>query len=271
VTIDIIKPTSLINHSGLIKPDWPAAKNIHAFCSTRIPLADIAQNASTEPPSLQFQGAYDSFNLALHVEDDAQTVNANRQHLARQLKLPGEPLWLNQVHGHRVVNATQFSNTLPDADASFSDQPNQICTVMTADCLPVLMCNLKGSKVAAAHAGWRGLADGVIENTVASLGESPHRLLVWLGPAIGPQAFEVGEEVRDVFVKQQPAAVAAFQQNRSGHFLADIYKLARLRLKAMGVEAVYGGDYCTFTDAQHFYSYRRDGKTGRQASLIWFE
>jgi len=229
------------------------------------------QNTSAQTPSVQYPGAFDNFNLALHVEDDAQKVEANRQQLIEQLNLPGKPLWLNQVHGQRAVNAAQFSNELPDADASFSDQPNHICTVMSADCLPVLICNLKGSKVAAAHAGWRGLAEGVIENAVASLNESPHRLLVWLGPAIGPQAFEVGEEVRDVFVKEQPAAVAAFQQNRRGHFLADIYKLARLRLKAMGIEAVYGGEYCTFTDAQHFYSYRRDGKTGRQASLIWFD
>jgi len=230
-----------------------------------------AQTPSVQTPSVQTLGTYDSFNLALHVEDDAQKVEANRQQLVEQLNLPGEPLWLNQVHGHRAVNAAQFSNRLPNADASFSDQPNHVCAVMTADCLPVLICNLKGSKVAAAHAGWRGLADGVIENTVASLNESPHRLLVWLGPAIGPQAFEVGEEVRDVFVKELPATVGAFKQNRSGHFLADIYKLARLRLKAMGIEAVYGGEYCTFTDAHHFYSYRRDGKTGRQASLIWFE
>jgi len=230
-----------------------------------------AQTPSVQTPSVQTLGTYDSFNLALHVEDDAQKVEANRQQLVEQLNLPGEPLWLNQVHGHRAVNAAQFSNRLPNADASFSDQPNHVCAVMTADCLPVLICNLKGSKVAAAHAGWRGLANGVIENTVASLNESPHRLLVWLGPAIGPQAFEVGEEVRDVFVKELPATVGAFKQSRSGHFLADIYKLARLRLKAMGIEAVYGGEYCTFTDAHHFYSYRRDGKTGRQASLIWFE
>jgi len=215
--------------------------------------------------------AFDNFNLALHVEDNAQHVGANRQQLIQQLKLPAEPLWLNQVHGHRVINAAQFSNKLADADASFSDQPNHICAVMTADCLPLLFCNRKGNKVAAAHAGWRGLADGVIENTVASLSEAPHRILVWLGPAIGPQAFEVGEEVRDVFVNEQPAAVNAFKENREGHFLADIYQLARLRLSALGIKAVYGGGYCTFTDAHQFYSYRRDAKTGRQASLIWFE
>ena len=248
--------------SHIITPDWPAASRIHAFSTTR---------NSTPNGSDENIGNFDSFNLALHVDDDAQKVKANRQHLVEQLNLPREPLWLNQVHGHRVVNAAQFSNTLPAADASFSDQPNHICTVMSADCLPLLFCNRKGNKVAAAHAGWRGLADGVIENTAASLNESPHRILVWLGPAIGPQSFEVGEEVRDVFIKALPASVDAFVQNRSGHFLADIYKLARLRLKAIGIETVYGGEYCTFSDTNQFYSYRRDAKTGRQASLIFFE
>jgi len=253
---------SCIKTAGFIQPDWPAAENIHAFSTTRnlpahMPASDVS--------------AFDSFNLALHVEDDPQQVKAHRQQLSQQLKLPAEPLWLNQIHGHRVVNAALFSNTLPDADASFSEQPNYVCSVMTADCLPLLFCNRKGNKVAAAHAGWRGLAEGVIENTVASLNEAPHRILVWLGPAIGPQTFEVGEEVRDVFINEQPAAVDAFQANREGHFLADIYQLARLRLKALGIEAVYGGGYCTYTDAQQFYSYRRDGKTGRQVSLIWFE
>ncbi len=247
---------------NIIQPQWPAAENIHAISTTR----NLLQHSQAKN-----QTTFDSFNLALHVEDDAQKVKRNRRHLVKQLNIPDEPLWLNQVHGHRVVNAAQFSNTLPDADASFSDRPGHVCTVMTADCLPLLFCNLKGNKVAAAHAGWRGLADGVIENTVASLNESPHRILVWLGPAIGAQAFEVGEEVRDIFVNELPASAEAFQQNRSGHFLADIYQLARLRLKALGIEAVYGGEYCTFTDADHFYSYRRDGKTGRQASLIWFE
>lgn len=253
---------SIIKPAGFIQPDWPSAKNIRAFSSTRNLLSDAQANHVQ---------AFDSFNLALHVEDDAQQVKTNRQKLIKQLNLPAEPLWLNQVHGHRVVNAAQFSNTLPNADAAFSDQAKHICTVMTADCLPLLFCNRKGTKVAAAHAGWRGLAEGVIENTVASLNEAPHRILVWLGPAIGPQAFEVGEEVRDAFINEQPASVDAFHANRAGHFLADIYQLARLRLKALGIEAVYGGEYCTFTDAHQFYSYRRDAKTGRQASLIWFE
>ncbi len=251
---------------SVIKPDWPAAQSIHAFCTTR----NLAENSLAETT-----GTFDHFNLALHVEDNAQTVIANRRQLVEQLALPSEPVWLNQVHGQRVVNAARFADShadlLIDADATFTDRPDHICTVMTADCLPVLICNRKGTKVAAAHAGWRGLVDGIIENTVASLNEGPQRLLVWLGPAIGPAAFEVGEDVRDAFITALPASAKAFQPNRSGHFLADIYQLARLRLKAMGIEAVYGGEYCTFTDVNRFYSYRRDGKTGRQASLIWFE
>jgi len=247
---------------NLIKPQWPAAKNIRAFCTTR----NLAPMRSAESAA-----AYDSFNLALHVDDDASRVKANRQQLRSELSLPAEPQWLNQVHGQQVVNAAQVSNTIPDADASFSEQPNVICTVLTADCLPVLICNRLGNKVAAAHAGWRGLADGIIENTLTSLNENPDEILVWLGPAIGPKAFEVGEEIREIFINKHSASASAFKQNRSGHFLADIYQLARIRLKAMGIEAVYGEKFCTFTDANQFYSYRRDVKTGRQASLIWFE
>jgi len=271
---------SIENTIEIIRPDWPAAANIHAFCSTR------NKGAS--------HGDYASLNLALHVEDDPGHVLANRQQLKRQLKLPEEPVWLDQVHGNRVVNAnfinsnnlsteehnaglprpTQAKSTQAksiQADASFSETANTVCAVMTADCLPVLICNRKANKVAAAHAGWRGLADGVIETTVAALNERHSELLVWLGPAIGPQAFEVGEDVRELFVENQPKSIEAFKQNRPGHYLADIYKLARLRLENMGIEAVYGGEYCTFTDAERFYSYRRDGTTGRQASLIWFD
>jgi len=254
----------------IIRPDWPAAENIHAFCSTR--------NKGIS------HGNYASLNLALHVEDTPEHVRANRLQLNRLLTIPEEPVWLNQVHGNRVVNAnymnskqldTQKNDTglirPPRADASFSEVANTVCAVMTADCLPVLICNRKANKVAAVHAGWRGLANDVIETTVASLNERHSELLVWLGPAIGPQAFEVGEDVYGVFVNKQAKSATAFKQNRPGHYLADIYKLARLRLENMGIEAVYGGEYCTFTDAERFYSYRRDGKTGRQASLIWFD
>lgn len=256
----------------IIKADWPAADNIHAFCTTR------KHGVSA--------GVYAGLNLALHVEDNPQHVAANRKQLINELKLPEEPRWLNQVHGNRVLNANYInSDHLSDqkdnnqliqtdallADASFSEMANTVCAVMTADCLPVLICNRKGTKVAAAHVGWRGLADDVIEATVASLSERHSELLVWLGPAIGPQAFEVGEDVYNVFVNNQPKAVEAFKQNRPGQYLADIYHLAKLRLHNIGIREIYGGEYCTYTDADQFYSYRRDGKTGRQASLIWFE
>ena len=263
---------SVENSIEIIKPDWPAADKVHAFCTTR--------NGGIST------GSYASLNPALHVEDEPQRVQANRKQLIRKLKIPEEPVWLDQVHGNRVVNAKYINSTKSDAennneglhqvspvraDASFSEEASTVCAVMTADCLPVLICNRKGNKVAAAHAGWRGLADDVIEATVASLSERHCELMVWLGPAIGPQAFEVGEEVRDVFVDKQPGSIEAFKQNRPGHYLADIYQLARLRLRTIGIEAVYGGEHCTFTDANHFYSYRRDGTTGRQASVIWFD
>lgn len=241
----------------IIRPDWPAPQNIHAFSTTR--KAGVSQ------------GVFSGLNLALHVEDNPQHVELNRQQLKRQLDLPAEPRWLNQVHGIQAVNVVIPDEPTPEADASFAVIKNNVCVVMTADCLPVLICNRKANKVAAAHAGWRGLVDGVIEKTIESLNEKPEDLLVWLGPAIGPDAFEVGEDVYHAFVADLPQAKAAFKANRPGHYLADIYQLARMRLNRMGVDAIYGGGYCTYTDADHFYSYRRDGKTGRQASLIWFE
>ena len=251
----------------LITPDWPAPKNIHAYSTTR--LHGVSE------------GVFSGLNLALHVGDKPESVKSNREHLSSSLKLPTAPYWLNQVHQATAINAAEQTNQItPDADASFSLSKNQVCVVMTADCLPVLICNRQGNKVAAAHAGWKGLADGVIESTISKLNETPDQLLVWLGPAIGPESFEVGEDVRQVFLRkfevsglsQQFAeeVQSAFIENRAGHYLADIYQLARLTLKLIGVEAVYGGEYCTFNDANHFYSFRRDGKTGRQASLIWF-
>jgi len=206
-------------------------------------------------------------------------VQKNRQQLAKQLNLPAEPLWLEQMHGTGVINAAQMAaqthinadQEIPlQADASYSTLASTVCAVMTADCLPVLVCNRKGDRVAAAHAGWRGLAAGVIETTLLALNEEPSEIRVWLGPAIGPAAFEVGEDVRNVFVDELAASESAFKVSRSGHYLADIYQLARLKLKRLGVDAVYGGEYCTYTDKNRFYSYRREAKTGRQASLIWF-
>ncbi|VAW67160.1 FIG00003370: Multicopper polyphenol oxidase [hydrothermal vent metagenome] len=244
----------------LIEPDWPVAPHVHACSTTR----QISGNADCG------QGAYSCCNLAIHVGDDLQQVQHNRQKLAQQLRLPAEPLWLDQVHDNKVLNAgDNFTNVPPQADAAYSDEKNGVCVVMTADCLPVLICNRKGNKVAAAHAGWRGLAAGVIEAAISRFNEKPDEIRVWLGPAIGPEVFEVGEEVYKAFVGVFAQDRVAFKASRPGHFLADIYQLARLRLKRIGVEAVYGGGFCTYTDKDRFYSYRREAKTGRQASLIW--
>lgn len=236
----------------LIFPDWPAPPTVKSLQTTR-------QGGFSAMP-------YDSFNLGTHVGDAALTVVRNR--MALSSRLPTEPVWLNQVHGVRVVDAGQAA-CLPQADASFSNCPGAVCVVMTADCLPVLLCNEAGTVVGAAHAGWRGLCDGVIERTVEAMGVAPQSLLAWLGPAIGPTAFEVGEEVRAAFLAHQPEADAAFVAGVPGKWLADIWQLARLRLGALGVQRVYGGGLCTYSDPSRFYSYRRDGVTGRMGAFIW--
>lgn len=235
-------------------PDWPAPARVHALQTTR------AGGMSRAP--------YASFNLGTHVGDDAAAVAANRRQLAS--RLPGEPLWLEQVHGCAVVVAEQAAGTLR-ADAAVARQAGTVCAVMTADCLPLLLCDAAGSVVAAAHAGWRGLADGVIEATLRAMQVDAAQVLAWLGPAIGPQAFEVGGEVREQFVAHQVQAAQAFVPTTPGKWRADLYQLARLRLQAAGVQQVYGGEYCTHGDAERFFSYRRDGQTGRMATLIWLE
>jgi hypothetical protein len=214
------------------------------------------------------QQPWSSLNLGDHVGDDQAHVAANRARLREQL--PAEPGWLRQVHSARVVELGREAN--PEADAAFTRQAGQVCAVLTADCLPVLFCDRAGSVVAAAHAGWRGLAGGVLEATVAAMRVPPGEILAWMGAAIGPQAFEVGSEVREIFVGQHAEADKAFLQHPAsapGKWLADIYQLARIRLERAGVQAIYGGGRCTFTEADCFYSYRRDGVTGRMASLIW--
>lgn len=212
------------------------------------------------------QAPWDSCNLGTHVGDDPANVAANRAALVTDLGC--SPAWLEQTHSVLAVPAD--AGQVINADASWTITPGIACTVMTADCLPVLFCDRAGSVVAAAHAGWRGLAGGVLENTIAAMGAAPADLLAWMGPAIGPDAFEVGAEVCEAFVDRDPAAAGAFTPSeRSGHFLADIYHLARLRLEAAGVTKVYGGGFCTVSDKERFYSYRRDGQTGRFASLIW--
>ncbi|MGM0563603.1 MAG: peptidoglycan editing factor PgeF [Pseudomonadota bacterium] len=245
--------------SDWIKPDWPLPRGVRAVTTTRRPQG--LGTASAAP--------FDDFNLGDHVGDDPRIVADHRAWLERELGLPLPPRWLNQVHGQRVVNIAQIDEGEP-ADAAVAFEAGA-CAVLTADCLPVLLCDQKGRAIGAAHAGWRGLAAGVLENTVAAMNTRPQTLMAWLGPAIGPAAFEVGAEVVEAFVTWQPAAEACFKQRDESHWLADIYQLARLRLQAAGIGYIYGGDYCTHSDAERFYSYRRDGQTGRMASLIWFE
>lgn len=243
-------------------PDWPAPTHVQARMTTR------CGGVSTAP--------YASFNLGDHVGDDPAAVAANRAQL--RACLPAEPLWLKQVHGRGIVMSDQAVG-IPEADGSVSRHAGRICAVLTADCLPVLFCDRRGTVVAAAHAGWRGLADGVLEAAVAAMAVEPDEILTWLGPAIGPLAFEVGEEVRQVFLAQDPSAALAFAPSpltpqapgSPSKWLADIYLLARQRLVRVGVKQVFGGGFCTYTDAERFYSYRRDGVTGRMASLIWLD
>jgi YfiH family protein len=211
------------------------------------------------------QPPWDSFNLGDHVGDDPAHVAANRAQL--RSGLPAEPGWLKQVHSARVVELGRDTDF--EADASFTREKGRVCAVLTADCLPVLFSDRAGSVVAAAHAGWRGLAGGVLEATVAAMQVQPGEILAWMGAAIGPQAFEVGDDVREAFVAQHPDAAAAFVPHAPGKWLADIYALARIRLAAVGVQAVHGGGRCTFSETETFFSYRRDGTTGRMASLIW--
>jgi hypothetical protein len=272
-------------------PDWPAPVNVHAVMTTR------AGGVSPAP--------FDSFNPASHVGDDPAAVAENRRLL--RLSLPAEPLWLNQVHGCEVVSHPSPSGggagaardlaevvgqpsrlagrsiregstlVIPTADASVAFHPNEVRAVLTADCLPVLFCDQAGTVVASAHAGWRGLASGVLEETVRAMRVQPDQILAWLGAAIGPAAFEVGDEVREIFVAQHPLAAIAFRPSLPGtldgaprKWLADIYTLARIRLAGVGVEQVYGGGLCTFSDPR-FFSYRREPRTGRMASVIWLE
>ncbi|OIQ80406.1 laccase domain protein YfiH [mine drainage metagenome] len=262
----------MLAQEHLIVPDWPASARVCALQTTR-------NGGLSLPP-------FGSLNLGAHVGDDSVMVAANRSLL--QGLVPSEPVWMNQVHGTAVVVAEE-AGCAPAADACISHQADAVCVVMTADCLPLLLCDAAATVVAAVHAGWRGLADGVIEAAVRAMGVPAGSLMAWLGPAIGPQAFEVGADVRDIFLHHDVAAAAAFVPSAStkwgaGHssrpesegcegngekYLADLYLLARQRLGGLGVSQVYGGGFCTHSDKARFYSYRRDGQTGRMASLIW--
>ena len=237
-----------------IRPDWPAPANVRSLQTTR-------GGGSSPAPWL-------SLNLGDHVGDDPARVDANRELLRGYL--PSAPVWLRQVHGVVVAEIDQ-AILLPEADAAVARQAGHVCAVMTADCLPVLFCDRAGTVVAAAHAGWRGLLDGVLEATIRAMGVPSSEILAWLGPAIGPAAFEVGDEVRAAFVGRDPLAAEAFVPHVAGKWLADIYCLARQRLLAAGVGSISGGSFCTVSDEVRFFSYRRDGVTGRMASLIWLE
>ena len=246
--------------SEWINPNWSAPKNVKAVMTTR-------HGGFSQVP-------FDSMNLGDHVDDDLAIVNKNRVYLKDVLALPNSPLWLTQVHGVKVANADELSGITHsvEADASVAHQAGSICAVMTADCLPVLFCNTQGTAVAAAHAGWRGLHAGVLEETVKSLNCTNSDVIAWLGVAIGPKNFEVGSEVREAFIAEQTEASSAFTpSSNKGKWLANIYQLARLRLEAIGVTKIYGGGKCSFADDARFYSYRREAKTGRMASLIWMD
>ncbi|MCL2658712.1 MAG: peptidoglycan editing factor PgeF [Betaproteobacteria bacterium] len=238
-----------------IVPDWSAPANVRAFFTMRA-------GGVSQPP-------YASLNLGDHVGDVPQAVTANRLRVASML--PTEPVWLNQVHGVQAVDAANPQTR--DADAVFARVSGTVCAVMVADCLPVLFCDRVGRAVGAAHAGWRGLSGGVLEACIAAMSCPPDELLAWLGPAIGPDAFEVGPEVREHFVVDDAQTASCFKQGRGDRWMADIFALARRRLSRAGVrdDAVFGGDECTFSDAARFFSYRRDGRTGRMGAFIWLD
>jgi polyphenol oxidase len=243
-----------------IQPNWPAPLHVHA--------------ASTYRSGGVSRAPYDDFNLATHVGDDPQAVKENRARLRSTLRLPNEPCWLQQIHRDTVIEAGNFSSpplTSPQADASIARDAGVVCAVLTADCLPVLFCSRSGDRVAAAHAGWRGLAAGVLDNTVGQLGLPGHELIAWLGPAISQQAYEVGDDVRVPFLGRDSNAASAFRQNARGRWQCDLYELAHQNLLRLGIHEIYGGDYCTHTNEDHFFSHRRDGQCGRMATLIWID
>lgn len=249
------------NLSSFLLPDWPAPANIGVATTLRF------GGVSKSP--------FASLNPALHVGDDPEAVLRNRYFIKSVLELPNEPIWLDQIHSDRVIEINNTS-LLQQADASFTNKLEVVCAVLTADCLPLLICSKDGLQVAAVHAGWKGLAAGVISNTLNALfnnsvgaAKQGANYMVWLGPAIGPKCFEVGVEVLEAFVNKNKANQCAFIQISSAKWLADIYQLARIELATLGVEDIYGGNACTFMEQELYYSYRRDRQTGRMASLIW--
>ena len=258
---DGIKDTRLVAKDGLkfLQPDWPAANRVQGLCSTRTGGTSV--------------DAYASFNLASHVDDNAQTVIQNRNLLNNVLALPGEPYWLEQVHSDKAVVLPNPASTI-QADASYTSQFDTVCVVQTADCLPVLVSDIDGQWVAAIHAGWRGLASQIISKTIAHYAQDKARLLFWLGPAISARHYEIDAHVYQTFIAQRTDYQRAFTDSREGHYFLDVYQAARIELGLAGIHhsQIFGGGACSYADADLFYSYRRDGaKTGRMASLIWID
>ena len=245
---------AVADHAGWITPDWPAPPGVRAVTTTRASPHDQTSSAC-------------GFNVGMRCGDDPVAVARNRAFLRDALSLPSEPRWLRQVHGTHVL--IDPGHDQPEADAAVTRSPGVVLAIQTADCLPVLLCVDEGAEIAAAHAGWRGLSAGVLENTVEAMQASRADIVAWLGPAIAAQSYEVGDEVRDAFLAHDPEAAAAFIATRPGHWLCDLYQLARQRLRAAGVTRIHGGGFDTFTDSR-LHSYRRDGaRSGRMASLIW--
>jgi YfiH family protein len=240
-----------------VLPEWPAPPEVRALSTRR------GGGVSAAP--------FDSLNLGAHVGDSPEAVAENRRRLRTAARLPAEPGWLSQQHGTNVLDLDGARDAPAGADASCTRRPGRVCAILTADCMPVLLASDSGAGVAAAHAGWRGLAAGVIEATVRALALPPQSLLVWLGPGIGPAHFEIGPEVREELLRADPQAEAAFERNVRGRYTADLAALARRRLERLGIARIYGGDACTYTAPENYFSYRRDGRTGRQATLIWLE
>ena len=239
-----------------IYPEWNAPANVRALTTTRI-------GGYSKPP-------FDSFNFSLKSGDDVEVVKRNRTLLVDSVGLPSEPVWLRQVHGNQVVDAAT-SEPYPEADGSYTLRAKVVCVVLTADCCPVFLCDRRGSRVAVLHAGWRGLARGVIEQGVRLLGVPATELMVWLGPAIGPTAFEVGDDVYHAFSKQDVDVTSSFVKKPDGKWLADIYQLATQCLNIVGVDDVAGNNFCTVSSRDRFFSYRRDGQCGHMASVIWLD
>ncbi len=241
-----------MTHVPGFAPQWPAPPNVRAWVTERGSAA-----------------RYGTLNLALHVGDDASAVAGNRARLRAALALRSEPRWLEQVHGTRVLDLDR--EHAPAADGAVTAAPGVVCAVLTADCLPVLFSRADGGRVGVAHAGWRGLLNGVLPAAVGALRSDPKDLVAWLGPAIGQDAYEVGADVRDAFVARDPAANRRFAPNQRGRWQADLYGLARDALAAAGVRSVHGGGFCTYTDAERFFSHRREAPCGRMATLVWLD